>query len=312
MENLDLKIDTMVREKLVSLIQENSVRVGKINIRYTKNNKKYSMERLDALYATGERLLRFIPKQLLKIEKGVRIKFQVPMEEKRKKQVLANLQTEAETIIQQMIVKLRDLHTYLGQDEAFDRKIEQTRLKTKEDIEQQVEKMAEALRLELATERKMSPAELRDKYGIGEETLIQLNLVKVLQDIHLIFDKLKERVPVAVLEGVHEAFIQCIKIGEKVAGEIPPAHKVKERKAWKMVVARNTLDLKEIIFSTQALAEQVQIPKDRRNFVIIQKNWDRIAACLKDKPDSEEVFSRLKPFYELLEVGTERMGKENA
>ena len=47
MEDLDAKIDTMCREQLFTLIQENSVRSKKINIRQTKNNKKNSIEHLD-------------------------------------------------------------------------------------------------------------------------------------------------------------------------------------------------------------------------------------------------------------------------
>jgi len=42
MDNLDEKIDTLIRDKLISLIQENAVRIKRTTIKYTKTNKKQS------------------------------------------------------------------------------------------------------------------------------------------------------------------------------------------------------------------------------------------------------------------------------
>ncbi len=57
MDDLDKTLDIMERDKVTSLLQENSVRTKKNNIKFTKQNKKYSQEHLDAQLTSYEYFL---------------------------------------------------------------------------------------------------------------------------------------------------------------------------------------------------------------------------------------------------------------
>ncbi|GJL78355.1 MAG: hypothetical protein NPINA01_13440 [Nitrospinaceae bacterium] len=303
MEDLDVKIDTMCREKLFTLIQDNSVRFKKINIRQTKNNKKNSIEHLDELYASYDRLLRSIPKDILKLEQTIRLKFQVPLNEERKVRVLSNLHEEMELIIGQMVQKFQELYRVKGCLDDFNARIEQTRSKSKENLESAVDKLVLTLNKELETSKTMSPDELQSKYGIDKEAMNQMHLVKVLQGIHIIFDNLKNTgIEESVLNGVHEGIIERVKFGKKVENEIPPTHDVIARKTWRMRVARETVKLKEMIYSLHTLAEYLQKQEDQRNYEVIHKIRGRIEESFDEFPkdESERVLSKLKPFYDLL------------
>ena len=83
MDDLDKTLDIMERDKSVSLLQENSVRTKKNNIKFTKINKKNSQEHLDAQLVSYERLVRNLIKQLLNLEKKIRLKYLIPMDEDR-------------------------------------------------------------------------------------------------------------------------------------------------------------------------------------------------------------------------------------
>lgn len=78
MDNVDDKIDTLMRDKLVSLMQENTVRIKNINIKYTTSNKKHTIERWRAFYDSFDKLFRNMPKDLVRVEKEVRSKFVQP------------------------------------------------------------------------------------------------------------------------------------------------------------------------------------------------------------------------------------------
>lgn len=304
MEHLDAKIDTMCREKLFSLIQDNSVRFKKINIRRTKGNQKNSMEHLDELYASYERLLRFIPKELLKIEESVRLKFLVALNEERKIRILSNIHEEMGLIVEQMVKKFQDLYKAKGSKDEFDARIEQTRSKCKNNFESRLDKLIQTLNAGLQSSKAVSPEQLQDKYGIDKETLNQMHLVKALQGIHAIFDELKSNdIEPAVLDGVHEAIIERVKMGKKFENKIPPAHDVVARKTWRMRVAKESVKLKEMIYSLHTLTESLQKPEDLRNHDVIQKTWDRIEKTIAEIPEneSESVLLKLKPFGRLLE-----------
>ena len=304
MEDLDVKINTMCREKLFSLIQDNSVRFKKINIRRTKGNEKNSIEHLDELYASYERLLRFIPKDLLKIEKSVRLKFLVPLNEERKIRILSTIHEEMELIVEQMIKKFRELYRVKGKQEEFDARIEETRSKCKANFESTLDKTIQTLNTELQSSAAISPDQLQEKYGIDRETLNQMHLVKVLQEIHSIFDKLKgEGIEVSVLDGVHESIIQRVKWGRNLESEIPPTHDVVGRKAWRMRVAKESVKLKEMIYGLHTLTEYLHKQEDQRNHDVIQKTWNRIEESIAEIPgdESEALLLKLKPFYHLLE-----------
>ena len=96
---------------------------------------------MDELYASYDRLLRSIPKDLLRIEQTIRLKFQVGLNEKRKIRVLASLHEEMDLILQQMVTKFRDLYKVKGCVDDFDNRIEQTRAKGKENLESTMDKL---------------------------------------------------------------------------------------------------------------------------------------------------------------------------
>ena len=102
MDNLDEKINSHERDKVISLIQENSVRIGKINIRFTKLNKKHSLERWQAYYDSYDRLLRTIPKELLRIEREVRQKFVSPFTSERINRLKANINDELDLLVKKI------------------------------------------------------------------------------------------------------------------------------------------------------------------------------------------------------------------
>ena len=96
MEDLDTTLDIMERDKSVSLLQENSVRVKKNNIKFTKLNKKNSQEHLDLQLVSYERLVRNLIRQLLTMEKKIRLKYLTPMDEERELKLMRGWNTEVE------------------------------------------------------------------------------------------------------------------------------------------------------------------------------------------------------------------------
>ena len=121
MENLDEKIDTMQREELISLIQEHTSRMGKIIFRFTKQNKRYTVERLDAQYGSHERLLREMTKKLLNIEKTVRRKYVVPMNEDRRRKVHGLLSLDSQKVISKIVNEYTDEYSFVGHLEEFEK-----------------------------------------------------------------------------------------------------------------------------------------------------------------------------------------------
>ena len=304
MDNLDAKIDVLEREKLFSLIQENSVRFKKINIRQTGNNNKNSIEHLDELVSSYERLLRFMPREFLKIEQAIRLKFLAPLEEEREIRILSSINQEMELILDQMVTKFQNLYKVKNREEDFNDRMEKTRSRCKENVDKQMGKLVNVLKTQLRDSTSISPAQLEKKYGIDQESLNQLHLVKVLQDITAMFDALKNKgTEEAVLNAVHEAIIERVEIGRELEKMLPPAHQVAARKEWRMRVAKESVRLKEMIVSIYTLLRHFQNPSEQRNYDVIKKNWDRIEETFGDVPEeqAENVLSKLKPFYHLLE-----------
>lgn len=304
MEDLDAKIDVMGREKIFSLIAENSVRFKKINVRHTGNNNKNSIEHLNELLASYEKLLRAIPREFLKIEQTIRLKFRVSLDEQRKIKILSLINQEMELIIGQMSKKFQELYKLKGSEEEFISRMEKNRIQCNEIAEKQMEKVVQNLKIQLETSEALSPSQLEKKYGIDQNSLNQLHLVKILQEINSTFETLKNNgTDAATLSAVHEGIVDRVKIGKMLEKMLPPAHQVVARKEWRMRVAKESVRLKEMINSIHALAGHFQNPKDQRNFDVIKKTWDRMEHTFEEVPEehAENVLSRIKPFYDLLE-----------
>ena len=305
MENLDAKIDVLGREKIFSLIQENSVRFKKINIRQTGSNNKHSLEHLDELVASYEKLLRCMPREFFKIEQSIRLKFLEPLGDERKINILTCINQEMELILNQMVTKFQDLYKVKNREEDFNTRMEKTRSRCKENVEKQMGKLVNVLKTELQDSKSISPAQLEKKYGIDQASLNQLHLVKVLQDITAMFHSFKNNgTDEAVLNSVHEAIIERVKLGKELEKMLPPQHQVVARKEWRMRVAKESVRLKEMIGSIFSLAGHLQIPSEKRNYDVIKKNWERIEETFEEVPEEhmESVLAKIKPFYNLLET----------
>jgi len=304
MDDLDAKIDVLEREKLFSLIQENSVRFKKINIRQTGNNNKNSLEHLDELVASYERLLRYMPREFFKIEQTIRLKFLAPLKDDREIRILSGINQEMELILDQMVTKFQNLYKVKAREKEFNERMEKTRSRCKENIEKQMGKLVDDLKTKLRNSTSISPADLEKKYGIDQESLNQLHLVKILQDITAIFDSLKIKgTDEAILNAVHSAIVDRVNLGKGLEKMLPPHHKVAARKEWRMRVAKESVRLKEMIVAIHTLSGHLQIQTGQRNYDVIKKTWGRIEETFDEIPEehAEIVLSKIKPFYHLLE-----------
>lgn len=304
MQDLDAKLDVLEREKIFSLIAENSVRYKKINVRHTGNNNKNSIEHLDELLGSYERLLRSMPREILKIEQSLRLKFFESLNQDRMTKILSNLNENMELIQGQMITKFQGLYNILGHNEEFHARMEMNKTRCKENAEKIMDKTADFLQNQLQASNSITPAQLEKRYGILEESLHQLHLIKVLQDINTTFETFKNNgIDEEVLNAVHEAIAERVQLGKELEKMLPPAHQVVARKEWRMRVAKESVRLKEMILSIFTLAGHIQKPKEQRNFEVIQKHWGRIEETFDDIPEDkvEIVISKLKPYYHLLE-----------
>ncbi|MBC8285640.1 MAG: hypothetical protein H8E32_17640, partial [Nitrospinae bacterium] len=135
MEDLDKTLDIMERDKAVSLLQENSVRVKKNNIKFTKLNKKNSQEHLDLQLVSYERLVRNLIRHLLTMEKKVRLKYLTPMDEERELKLMRVWNTEVECALEDLNIKFRDIHVQRRSVEEFDANVSAMRTKAKSDID---------------------------------------------------------------------------------------------------------------------------------------------------------------------------------
>jgi len=304
MEDLDAKMDVLEREKIFSLIAENSVRYKKINVRHTSNNNKNSIEHLDELVASYERLLRYMPKEFFKIEQTLRLKFFVPLDEKRKTKILASVNQDMELIQEQVITKFQGLYKVKGQEAQFNARMEKNSSSCKENADKQMEKMVQFLQKQLQASTSITPGQLEKKYGIDQASLHQLHLIEVLQEINAIFDAFKNNgIDESILNSVHEAIVERIKLGRELEKMLPPTHQAVARKEWRMRVAKESVRLKEMILSIHILAGQIQKPNAERNFDVIKKHRGRIEESFDEIPEekAEDVLCRLKPYYHLLE-----------
>ncbi|MEE9258913.1 MAG: hypothetical protein V3U37_05180 [Nitrospinaceae bacterium] len=300
MEDLDSKIDAMGRPKLLSLIQEKAVRKKKINIRFTKNNQKNTIERLDALYGSYEKLLREIIRSLLNIEKEVRRKYVVPLEEARKRYLISHISEEIEVILSQMIDDLRPDYVYLNEGDGFDRRIEQSGLSTREQLEKQMAKLMESLNAEVVGSEKVSPGELSRIYSIDESALVDLKAIKPLQNIHTVFNSKKDDEACRkAFDAVHHGILSCVKLGQASVSGLPVGNTVEARKKKKMKLIFDTLLLKDLIYNINILVEQIGFPSDQRNVDVIQKTWSRLQGLFQGNREKESIFSNLLPLYEV-------------
>jgi hypothetical protein len=140
------------------------------------------------------------------------------------------------------------------------------------------------------------------KYGLEEIFLREMHFVEPLQEMHLVFDRLiANGIDENIFKGVHDAICFCVDFHHQLEKKMPPSHDVNGRKGWRMQVAKDADNMKELVFCFRALGNQIALNAEMRNSEIIKKNWQTIIDNLSDKPESESIIANVNSYYQLLE-----------
>ena len=302
MDDLDKTLDIMERDKCTSLLQENAVRTKKNNIKFTKFNKKNSQEHLDAQVTSYERLVRNLIKQLLTLEKKIRLKYLVPMDEQRALKLMGWWNTEVECVLEDLTKKYRDIHVQRRTVEEFDAKILSMKTNAKMEIEAEVPKLKEKLMAEIGSSERFDPKELSALYGLDESVLIDLQVIDPLQKLHESYRKLKDAgFEKQLFKGLDDAILIFVKNIKEVESIVWTGRSVDQRKEYKMKAAKLNMNLKEIILNLLALAQQALLPKDRRNGDVISMVKAKLEKLFQVDSDYDEIILRIKPFFEIVQ-----------
>lgn len=301
MDNLDKTLDIMGRDKCTSLLQENAVRTKKNNIKFTKLNKKHSQEHLDAQLVSYERLVRNLIKQLLNLEKKIRLKYLTPMNGERELKLMGWWNTEVECAVEDLNKKYRNVHIQRRTVEEFDTKLANMKAKAKSEIETQVPLLKETLEKEIGTSEKVEPGELTKIYGLDESVLIDLQVIDPLQKLHESYRRLGEAgCEKSVFKGLDDAVRVFVKNIKEVESIVWSGRSPDQRKEYKMKAAKLNMNLKEIILNLLALAQQAVLEKDRRNVDLISKVKTRLENLFQVDKNYDEIICMIKPFFEIV------------
>jgi hypothetical protein len=302
MEDLDKTLDIMERDKCTAMLCENSVRLKKNNIKFTTAQKKHSQEHLDAQYVSYERLIRTLIRQLVNIEKKIRLKYLVPLESVRANKLKASWNTEIEDALEHFKRKFRDVHKQRGNVEEFDSSILETLRKAKISVDTEVTKLKKSLEQEIGVSQRIQPSELSKIYGIDESVLIDLQVIDVLQDMQILFKELEGAgCDGAILGSLNEMLQLYAKEVKKVEATVWSGRSPDQRKEIKMRVAKLNLNLKEIILNLYALIQQALLAKEKRNVEVISKIRNSLEKIFKAEKEPELYLNKLEPFWGILE-----------
>ena len=300
MDSLDDKLDVMKSKKITSLMQENSVRLIKINIRFTKNNQKYTIDRMNERFKSYEKMLREIIRQPLKMEKEIRMKYVVSLEADRKLKIMKDMNSEIEMTIQKMVKDLRLEYSNLGQEKQFDEKIRQITVSAKENFTSQMDKLEEKLSQDLSRPEKIPPHELSRIFKMDESALVDLKAITPLQYIHEIFNCRKEDERyMNAYDGITQAILECVGLGDSAGAGMQAAHTVDARRAKKKQIISGTLLLKDLIDDVHTLVKQLGVPPEQRNEEVIRKVWKRLSELVGESPETREILNHLQLVYDL-------------
>jgi len=301
MEDLDKTLDIMERDKCTSLLQENSVRTKKNNIKFTKLNMKHSQEHLDAQLVSYERLVRNLIKQLLTLEKKIRIKYLIPLNEERALKLMGWWNTEVECVLEDLNKKYRSVHIQRRTVEEFDAKVIAMRAKAKVEIEREVPKLKENLTKEIGSSERFDPKELSEIYGLDESVLVDLQVIDPLQKLHESYRKLRNAgFEKQLFKGLEDAIRIFVKNIKEVEGIVWSGRSADQRKEYKMKAVKLNINLKEIILNLLSLVQQALLPEDRRNSDVISKLKNKLESLFEVDSEYDEIISRIKPFFEII------------
>ena len=303
MRDLDSQIDPMFDEAMYHVEADNTRRIKKLTIRFTKANQKYSPDHLESLLGSYEKAIREIPRQFLLIEKTARQKYLVPLEEERRHALTKVMTDHVEMLVEKMNRKYRDIFKNQKRLEEFDDRIKDTLITSKQKIDEEVGKFSENLREKLSSSSKIKPEEIARIYELDESTLIDLKAIEPLQAIHEIFEGMKgDNIAKNAFEGMREGIMICSKFGTQF--EIDPSqnHTEAARRFKKRSIAAGTLVLKDLIDAIYILTQQLKLPVEKRNSEIITKTHSRINESLKEHDGVEKVIASLQAFFQMLSI----------
>ena len=303
MRNLNSQIDPMFDEAIYHVEADNSRRIKKFNIRFTKANQKYSPEHLEALLGSYEKAIREVPRQFLRIEKTARQKYLVPLDEERRRELLKVMTEHVEMLVEKMNRKYRDIFKSQKRLEEFDSRIKDTLMAGKQRIDDETRKVSESLGEKLSSTSKVKPEELARLYELDESALIDLKAIEPLQAIHEVFECMQGNQNAKIaFEGIREGIVVCSKFGTQV--EIDPSQNQTEaaRRLKKRSLVAGTLALKDLIDAIHILTQQLKLPAENRNNDIIDKTYDRLKESLNKHDGVEKVMANLSTFFKMLSI----------
>ena len=300
MDNIDDKIDTWMRDKLVSLIQENVVRIKRATTKFTGNNKKHTLEHWQALFDSYDKVFRSLPRDLLRVEREVRVKFVSPLTDARVTRLKTMINSEAEILIQKRAKECRPQFEKLGQGDLFDQQVQQTREKLNKSLEEQIQKALDAVNSEAGQGKKLSVEDLIKIYNVKESTLHEINIISPLQSINAQLAKVNGDSSLAdSLENLQQGFRNLFQDFQK--NRISDVATMAARKKLKMEVARDTMTVREIVITTQPFLDQLVLPEDKRNPEVVRKSWGKVFEILEGQEGRwASVIPNFNPLYEFM------------
>lgn len=300
MDNLDDKIDTLVRDKLISLIQENAVRIKKITVRFTKSNKKHTIDHWQTFYDSYNKIYRNMPRELLRVEREIRKKFASRLTEDRITRIKIMINLEGDLLFEKLAVECQPAFGKLGYAKEYEQRVEQTRKKLSENLDQQIQKCVETLNEDSGQGPHLSIQDLIGIYGIQESILHELNIVAPLRNIHSLLSKINGDSQLTdILDNVQDGFRFLFQDIQKSRSSDVGSKDA--RKRLKMEVARDTLTVRELILNSEPFMEQLALPMDKRNHEIIKKSWLKFFEVIERQGERwQEVIPHFKPLFNFM------------
>jgi len=303
MRDLDSQIDTMFNEAIYHIEADNTRRIKKFTIRFTKSNQKYSPDHLESLLGSYEKAIREIPRQFLRTEKIARQKYLEPLEEERRHALNKVMTEHVEMLVEKMNREYRDIFKNQKRLEEFDDRIKATLITSKQKIEEEIGKFSENLREKLSSSSKIKPEELAIIYELDESTLIDLKAIEPLQAIHEVFEGMQgDHVAKGALEGIREGILICSKFGTQFGIDPSQNHTEAARRFKKRSIVARTLVLKDLIDAIYILTQQLKLPVEKRNSEIITKTHSRLNESLKEHDGVEKITASLQSFFQMLSI----------
>ncbi len=299
MEEIDKRIDLLIKDKLQEKLQENSVRGGKINVRYTTSNKKNTPERLNDLFKCHEKTIRDSVRGVLEIEKMIRMKYRVPLNEERKITLTAYLEMEMQLIFVKFVKKFGFEFKNLGLEEDLKNGIEENRVKTSQNLLTQIQKLSDYLNREFSEVDVLTPSQISKLYVMEEKVLSEMGLIIPLQHMNLYFEEnAGNQTYRKVFDNIQTAFRDTCRISkdrEKPGGDLIS---VEARKAKKLNVARAYRLIKDLMINVKSLLDQLPLAPERRNLEMADKYWQGIQSLFDDFPEHKNILDSIQPLYE--------------